>query len=115
VLTCKDTVRFKRFTPAMLHMLAVLGALADTHAAAPDPCVITSANDSSHDPHSRHYVDEALDLRTHAFATPTARYLFQTALVARLGPQFTVLLEDEGTENEHLHCQVRKGLAYIAV
>lgn len=114
MLTCKDTVRFARFTPAMLQMLAVLGALAATHGAAPDPLVITSANDSTHDPHSRHYTDEALDLRTHNFTSPTARHLFQTALVARLGPQFTVLLEDEGTENEHLHCQVRHGLAYVA-
>src|SRR5690349_19036969 len=99
----------------MLRMLAVLGELAATHAAAPDPLVITSANDSTHSgPEDPHFRDEALDLRTHNFASPTGRYLFQTALTARLGPQFTVLLEDEGGDNEHLHCQVRKGHAYVA-
>lgn len=112
MLACKESARFRRFTPAMLNMLAVLGALAATHGAAPEPLVITSANDSTHDPHSRHYTDEALDLRTHNFVTPTARHLFQTALIARLGPQFTVLLEDEGGENEHLHCQVKLGHTY---
>lgn len=115
MLTCKDTVRFKRFTPALLQMLAVLGALAATYSAAPDPLVITSANDSTHDPHSRHYTDEALDLRTHNFMSPTARHLFQTALIARLGPQFTVLLENEGGPEEHLHVQVRRGMTYVAV
>ena len=30
-------------------------------------------------------------------------------LQARLGEKFTVLFENEGTDSEHFHCQVRKG------
>jgi hypothetical protein len=113
MLTCKDTVRFKRFTPAMVRMIAVLADLAVTSGAAPDPLVITSANDSQHDPHSRHNTDEALDLRTHNFASRELVIAFQAQLERRLGPQFTVLFENEGTEQEHLHAQVRKDHTYM--
>ncbi len=114
MLECKETVRFKRFTPAMLRMLAVLGDLADADVT-PKPLVITSANDSNHAKDSHHYSDEALDLRTHNFASQGAVIRFKLLLEKRLGPQFTVMFEDEGTPNEHLHCQVRKGLTYVAV
>jgi hypothetical protein len=114
MLACKDSVRFKRFTPAMLRMLAVLGDLAVTSGTAPDPLVITSANDSTHDPQSRHYTDEALDLRTHTFASRDLVLTFKAQLEQRLGDQFTVLWEGQGTGNSHLHCQVRKNHQYIA-
>ncbi len=114
MLECKDNVRFRRLTPAMLRMLTALGDLAETDVA-PKPLVITSANDGNHEQGSRHYTDEALDLRLHNFASRGTVLRFKALLEKRLGPQFTVLWEDEGTPNEHLHCQVRKGLTYVAV
>ncbi len=113
MLACKDTVRFKRFTPALVRLLTVLADLVDMSAASPDPLVITSAHDSQHDPHSRHYTDEALDLRVHDFPDATAVTTFRMQLESRLGPQFTVLFEDEGGPNAHLHVQVKKDHVYV--
>lgn len=111
----KTSVRFKRFTPAMLRMLVALQDLTRSNGGiVPDVLVITSANDSNHAKDSRHYTDEALDLRTHNFANAGCVARFVALLEKQLGPQFTVLLEDEGNENQHVHCQVRKGLTYVA-
>jgi hypothetical protein len=38
--------------------------------------------------------------------------VFIMTLQARLGPKFYVFLEAEGTDNEHGHCQVKKGCVY---
>ena len=74
--------------------------------------VITSGNDSTHGPGSRHYTDEAIDVRTHNFTSREARRNFRVRWEAALGPQFRVLLEHEGKPNEHFHAQVRKGHTY---
>lgn len=74
--------------------------------------VITSGNDSRHGANSRHYVDEAIDVRSHNFASRAAKREFRATFEAALGPQFRVLLECEGTANEHFHAQVRKGHVY---
>lgn len=66
--------------------------------------VITSGSDGAHSPTSRHYRGEAVDLRTRNMRDPKA---VQRALMAALGPKFSVL--DEG---DHLHIQVRKGGRY---
>jgi hypothetical protein len=115
MLICKETVRFKRFTPAMLHMLRVLGH--SIVVAQPPELVITSANDGQHDPHSRHYTDEALDIRVHNFPQVPGIdtvAIFVGALQQRLGPQFTVLVEDRDTPNAHIHIQVKRGHVYMA-
>ena len=77
--------------------------------------VVTSINDNgprggghSRRPKSRHYSDEAIDLRTHTIPA-SQRVAVRDWLQARLGGQFTVLLEDPNLPNEHLHIQVRKG------
>lgn len=67
----------------------------------------TSGNDSVHDPHSAHYTDEALDFRCHDL-TPDQKHGWFAAIQQRLGTTFTVLLEDEGKDNEHIHVQVKK-------
>jgi hypothetical protein len=113
-LTVKATARFKEFTPAMLHILVraqrFVAELTEV-----DEVVITSANDSQHAPTSRHYTNEALDFRTHNWPSRDAVRWFRRALEEVLGPQFRVLLENEGTPNEHLHAQVRKGHTYQPV
>jgi hypothetical protein len=104
-MTCKPSVRFKAFTPALLRILRAVYAVAPA-------CVITSANDSTHSPNSRHYTNEAIDIRTKDLPTEQAKRDLVAALRRELGPAFTVLYEDPGGPNQHLHLQPRKGTAY---
>ena len=112
MVICKASVRFKRFTPAMLALLHALDA-ADRNFVdgQPTDLVITSANDATHGPKSRHYTDEAVDVRSKTFPAQT-KAVFRAALERALGPKFRVLYEGAGTPNEHFHCQVRRGMAY---
>lgn len=113
MVICKATVRFKRFTPAMLTLLnALYAADQGRMEGQPADLVITSANDAAHLATSKHYTDQALDVRSKTFATEAAKRDFLVSLRAQLGPQFTVLYEDAGTPNEHFHLQVKKGTVF---
>ena len=113
MVTCKTSVRFKRFTPAMMTLLNALYA-ADVGKVEGQPVnlVITSGNDSQHGARSRHYADEALDVRSKSFADEQAKKVFRDNVAAQLGPKFTVLYEGRGTANEHFHLQPKKGTVY---
>lgn len=106
----KDTVRIKRFTLAIQRMLDVLVELDGRPYLGPD-ITVTSINDSTHGQGSRHYTNEAMDVRCHDLSR-IDKHLFQEQIRAELGDKFTVLLEDEGTPNEHLHLQVKKNGTY---
>jgi hypothetical protein len=110
-VTCKASVRFKAFTPAMLRMLrgVYYVALAMTE---PPAIVVTSANDSTHSANSRHYSDEAIDLRVKNFPSEASIRQMVVALRDELGPAFTVLYEGAGTPNAHLHLQPRRFTTY---
>jgi hypothetical protein len=112
----KPGVVFKRFTPALIRMLGALESIAlegrGLVPGMPDELVITSANDGTHSALSRHYRDEALDVRTKSFPNRASKDQFRMALQCKLGPKFTVLLENEGGAQEHAHIQVRKGGTY---
>lgn len=109
-LICKSGVTFRGFPPAMVHMLTILRLASETYPEVPDQTlVVTSANDGAHAQGSRHYTNEAIDVRSKNFATVEAKQAFAARLQHALGEQFTVLLEDLGGNNEHFHCQVRKG------
>ena len=110
-LTVKGSVRFREFTPAMLHMLVRAERFARMIQDV-DEIIVTSANDSTHGVGSKHYVDLALDFRTHNWPTRERRRWFRRALEEVFGPQFRCLLENESTDNEHVHAQVRKGHTY---
>lgn len=117
-IVCKPTVVFKRFTPAAVWYLKVLDAICETGGeGVPPQMVITSANDSVHMVGSRHYMDEAWDLRSHNFPAET-RERFRKRLEAMLNShptepgKFLVIFEDPGTENEHFHSQVRNGQSF---
>lgn len=69
------------------------------------PCCITSANDSTHSAKSLHYRGMALDFRTKYAALNGSERNFQDTIVSRLGPDFDVVLEALGTDNEHLHVE----------
>jgi hypothetical protein len=110
MLSTKPTVRFRVITPALLRMQSALLLAARILPDLPaEGLVITSGSDGQHLPNSRHYVGEALDLRSKSFPSVAARAAFIGSLRPLLGPQFTVLLEGDGTVQEHLHIQVRKG------
>lgn len=93
-------VLLKDLTPQM-----VLGALVinDVFWKHDTECIITSANDSTHSATSWHYKGRALDFRTKHYVGD------KTALVQEikddLGPNFDVVLEDLGGNNEHLHVE----------
>lgn len=112
MIVCKDGVRLRRVTPALVRIFDALCALDGAHPWMPPELVITSLHDGTHAPDSRHYTDEAVDLRTHAFATPEDRRTFRALLSTELGLRFTVLFEDEGGPNEHIHIQPRKGTTF---
>ncbi|MGH9238638.1 MAG: hypothetical protein ACRD3G_11430 [Vicinamibacterales bacterium] len=112
--TVKATCRVKEFTPALLHILVRTERFVDTLVEV-DEVVVTSINDSAHGAGSRHYTNEALDIRTKNWPSRESVRWFRRALEEQLGLQFRVLLEDEGTQNEHLHVQVRKGHIYERV
>ena len=66
-------------------------------------CTLTSANDSKHSDASLHYKGCALDFRTHDFTGDKQELLHE--LREALGPEFDVLLEGEGTPQEHIHAE----------
>ena len=66
--------------------------------------LITSGNDSKHMDGSKHYIYEALDFRTKHLTADEKRLLVST-MTRRLGPEYQVILEDEGGINEHGHCE----------
>ena len=82
----------------------------------PKVLVITSINDGRHSKNSRHYTDEAIDLRSKNFPSKNSKFTFRRFLEEELNslsgykePKFRVLLEYLGKPNEHFHIQVKKG------
>jgi hypothetical protein len=105
MVICKDGVRVKRLTPALVRILRVV-LDADQHF--PEDMVVTSVNDSRHAEGSAHYRDEAIDLRCNDRPRHVDLELCRF-LSGTLGPRFLVLYEGEGTPNEHIHIQLKKG------
>lgn len=113
MLLFKTTVRFKKFTPALRTIMFQLDNLnAQAIPNYPRDWVITSVNDSEHMVGSRHYTDEALDLRSRNFDSEARKLEFVDRLGFALGPKFTVLYENPNSTTEHFHIQVKKGTVY---
>jgi hypothetical protein len=68
------------------------------------PLEITSGCDGKHSRKSRHYLLAALDQRSKDM-TGAAKKLYGLALQQELGPEYQVILEHEGAENEHFHIE----------
>ena len=110
------SVRFKNLTPAMAWMLYRLESYHRImRVANPPSLVITSMNDGKHMEGSKHYNDEAIDIRTHNFESREQKIEFCLRFADFLGPKFSILLENEGKATEHIHVQVKKGLAFFGV
>jgi hypothetical protein len=108
MLQFKQSVKLDLTSRAIQRLLIVLSTIAKRDSRV---YLITSGNDSAHAVNSRHYTNEAIDIRTKTMTKEYKRDLRQR-FEAELGPQFRVLLEDEGEENEHMHAQVKKAHVY---
>ena len=98
----KAGVKLKDLTPQMALAACVVREvyrLLDPEAS----CTVTSANDGKHSDNSLHYAGKALDFRTHDFIGDKQNLL--GVLRESLGSEFDVLLEAEGTPNEHVHLE----------
>lgn len=114
IITKSSLVYFTELTPALLHIFNKLYFLDRNYKGVkPEQLVITAISNGVHSPNSRHYHSEALDLRSNNFPSRESKRAFRSEFEYELGPQFRVLLEAEGTMNEHFHVQVRKGLIFV--
>lgn len=74
---------------------------------------ITSACDGEHSgPADPHHRGEAYDLRTHDLLSAQKQTLLDTVMSYLDINHFYGFLESPGTDNEHIHVQVRKGTVY---
>jgi hypothetical protein len=84
----------------------------------PKDITVTSGNDSGHGDGSKHYTDNAADVRSKNFLSRESKLLFKRRLENMLNSHpefpdcFTVLFEYEGQDEEHFHVQVKKGMQF---
>lgn len=119
MITFKENVRFKVLSPSLTWMITCLHQLDQNRpVCSPEELTITSVNDSVHTENSKHYKNEAIDIRSHNFSAlinkKTFLHLFENMLNTHpaLPNRFVILLEDEGKANEHFHVQVKKGMIF---
>lgn len=98
----KAGVKTSAVKPELLIALVVADKISDRVRQA--EMVITSLNDGKHKKGSLHYQGFAADIRTHGIK-PFLNERFVTALELALGPDYDVLLEYLGTEDEHIHLE----------
>jgi hypothetical protein len=111
VVRVKDGVQFTIIRPAGFRILSAI----DQEAANLDyDLTITSACDGPHSgPGDPHHTGEAYDIRTHDFPNGPLKKQVLDGIMQKLGWDcFYGFLEAEGTDNEHIHCQRKKGTAY---
>lgn len=111
----KEGVQFTLIAPGGMRILAALEYAADKIS---HDLTITSATDGCHsgenDPHHR---GEAYDVRSKDLPDPTLALNAIKDFLAipeneQEGSRFFAWLENSGTDNEHIHIQVRKGMQY---
>jgi hypothetical protein len=111
IVKVKQGVEFSVIAPGGFVLLAAIVAAAKE---LQWDLTITSACDGEHSgPEDPHHRGEAYDLRTRDVPDPGK---LLRALVSRLEVRepgrFFAFIEDPDTDNEHIHCQVKKGTSY---
>lgn len=107
VIRVKPGVEFAMIAPGGFR---ILWAIEDLAASIAYDLTITSGTDGAHSgPTDPHHRGEAYDVRSHDLPDKEATLI---AMMNRLGPQFYAFLESPGTDNEHIHAQVKKGTTY---
>jgi hypothetical protein len=81
----------------------------------PEELHVTSINDSRHGTNSKHWRELAIDMRTKGarkndMGSTARKRAFRKRWEQNAGARFRIILEHLGTDNEHLHGQVRLGL-----
>lgn len=114
VLRVKDGVEFTVIAPAGFRILSAIDQIC---ADLGRDLTITSACDGQHSgPTDPHHTGEAYDVRTNDFPDDALKQAVLDAIMQKLGTDyFFGFLEDPGTENEHIHCQRKKGTTYPPV
>jgi hypothetical protein len=130
LISCKAGVRLKNLSPALAWIFYVLDGYVRHTMGLPEVLVITSINDGTHLANSKHYLDEAVDIRSLNFPDKQSKENFRSGLERALnshptmvaqgmGDSFRVLLENPGandaTTAEHFHIQVKKGKEFKGV
>ena len=88
----------------------ILAAIQETAISLSHDLTITSGTDGEHSgPNDPHHRGEAYDIRTHDLLDKSAAL---DKIESILGDKFFAFLEDPGTDNEHIHAQVKKGTTY---
>jgi len=68
--------------------------------------IITSVNDGKHSEGSKHYTNEAIDIRTkHLPDDGVLKKQVASEIKEALGEDFDVILESLGGQSEHIHCE----------
>lgn len=109
-------VRFKEGvtlvpSPGGARIIAALWQVAQ--AVGRDITITAGSNGIHSGPEDPHHFGNAYDIRTHDQPDPQAFLIaIENTLAETDSGRFYAFLEDAGTENEHVHCQVRKGSTY---
>jgi hypothetical protein len=95
------------------HCLGMMAAVANVAQMLTTPLdvVITAGTDGAHMAGSKHYIGEALDIRSKGFPNRATKKMFIEQVLGRLGPGYQMFVESEGTENEHFHLEYDPGPA----
>ena len=107
----KEGVQFATIAPGGFMILAAIQAATMTLS---HDLTITSGTDGVHSgPSDPHHRGEAYDVRTNDLPDKQAAL---DAILAKLpSANFFAFIEDPGSENEHIHCQVARGTVYPPV
>lgn len=106
MIRCKESVRFAILRPYIYNHFQAFNQIFKRFGV---DCIITCGTEahSIDDPHTHGL---AVDLRSKHLPTSEAKHEALEALRQELGPLYTVILENEGKDQEHFHVQVRKNL-----
>jgi len=96
----KDSVRILGAKPELVIALMICDAIYSDN---DERLTVTSIVDGHHSRTSRHYLGMAADLRTNNIDETTTALI--SLEIKRQLPEFYVVLENEGTPNEHIHIQ----------
>lgn len=110
VVRVKSNVLFTVIAAGGFRMLAAIDQAAAKFAT---DLTITSACDGEHSgPNDPHHRGEAFDIRTHDLALARKQSLLDLVMSFLDQTRFYGFIESPGTDNEHIHIQVRKGTTY---
>lgn len=110
VIRVKDGVQFTVIAPGGFRILEALSGVA-RHMGL--DLTITSACDGEHSgPDDPHHRGEAYDIRTHDMTVDQKPLVLNAIQVYLPTASFFAFIESPGTDNEHIHVQVRKGTTY---